>query len=229
MATIECKERHWLLAIALQIGIRVRYALGNFFGLKALFMPVTAYPSKWRPKSCPKYDFLTQTGFIWLWFIAAFAREYSVFYVIFAKTGILYLMNAFHKFLSDRLISQFKAAGYTSANREMKIPDYDWKNGTPDEFYKTFVARPHPVILRGFMKDTQLLKDLNWDSVLSKYGDEDVFLTKRELDGFPGKLKEVNNSNVYLHNSEKLFSKYPAIRYNFSKDSSLTIIFLLRY
>lgn len=207
-----CKERHWLTAVGLQLGIRIRYFLENWFGLKALFSPLTAYPSKWRPKSCPQYDFITQCGFIWIWFLAAFGREFSVIYVIMAKTGFLHLLNLMHKWLSDRLLAQFKAAGYTQANREMKIPEYDWKNGNPEEFYQLFVKRPHPVILRGFMKDTQLLKDLSWDSVLKNYGEEDVFLTKRELDGYPGKLKEVNNPSVYLHNSEKLFSKYPAIR-----------------
>jgi len=62
------------------------------------------------------------------------------------------------------------------------------------------------------MKDTQLLKDLSWDSVLTKFGDEEVFLTKKEKDGFRGKLSEVNNPKVYLHNSEKIFNKYPQIR-----------------
>ena len=44
-------------------------------------------------------------------------------------------------------------------------------------------------------------------------GEEDVFLTTKEIDGYPGKLKEVNDNSVYLHNSEKLFNKYPEIRY----------------
>jgi len=92
------------------------------------------------------------------------------------------------------------------------IPEYDWQNGDPDTFYKTFVQKPHPVLLRGFMKDTALLKELSWDKVLSKYGDEDVYLTKKELDGYLGKLSEVDNPKIYLHNSEKLFSKYPEIK-----------------
>jgi hypothetical protein len=109
-------------------------------------------------------------------------------------------------------IRQFKEAGYTKAQREMAIPEYDWKKGNPEEFYQSFVKRPHPVILRGFMKDTSLLKEMSWKKVLAKYGEENVFLTKKELDGFPGKLKEVDNPNVYLHNSETLFNKYPEIK-----------------
>jgi hypothetical protein len=47
----------------------------------------------------------------------------------------------------------------------LPIPEYDWKKGNPQEFYDTFVKRPHPVVLKGFMLDTALLKELNWDSV----------------------------------------------------------------
>ena len=62
------------------------------------------------------------------------------------------------------------------------------------------------------MNKTELLKQLSWKQVLAKYGEEQVFLTKKELDGFPGLLKEVENPAVYLHNSEKLFNKYPEIK-----------------
>lgn len=121
-------------------------------------------------------------------------------------------MNKLHSWLTDRLIAQFKAAGYTEGQNEVPIPEYDWQNGTPEEFYDLFVKQPHPVILRGFMKKTDLLKDLNWDTILKKYGDEEVYLTKKELDGYPGLLKEVENDKIYLHNSEKLFNKYPELR-----------------
>ncbi len=205
-------RRHPLHAIFLQIGIRIRYAFESAFGLKPLFGAITAYPSKWRPKNAPKYDTITQVGFMWIWVISACAREIPIIYMIMTYTGILSLMNCIHDWLSQRLINQFKAVGFTSADREIPIPEYDWKNGDPETFHKTFVARPHPVILRGFMDNTDLLKKLNWDSVLNKYGEEDVFLTKKELDGYPGKLKEVNNPAIYLHNSEVLFNKYPAIR-----------------
>jgi hypothetical protein len=116
-----------------------------------------------------------------------------------------------HEWLCNRLLNQFKKSGYTPP-RDLPVPEYDWRNGTPEEFYNIFVKSPHPVVLRGFMKDQDLLKELSWDKVIEKYGNENVLLTKRELDGYEGKLNEVNNSKTYLHNSEKLFRKYPDIR-----------------
>lgn len=215
MALVDKNRRHWIVALFLQIGIRLKYWIENLFGIVPLFSPLTAYPSPWRPKECPKFDFLTQTIFIWIYFIAGITREYSIFYYFMCKTGLIHILNGVHSWNINRLISKFKAAGYTSAKREVPIPEYDWKNGDPEEFYNTFVARPHPVVLRGFMKNTDLLKELKWENVLKKYGDEDVFLTKKELDGFPGKLRDVDNPNVYLHNSEILFAKYPEIRLSF--------------
>lgn len=206
------KNRHWIVAVFLQLGIRIRYAFESYLGLKPLFSQLNAYPSPFRPKNAPKYDFITQTGFIWIWFITGILREIPIIYGIACKIGLVYILSAIHKFLSDRLIAQFKANGYTTAQREMKIPEYDWKNGNPEDFFQTFVTKPHPVILRDFMKDTDLLKELSWDTVLKKYADEDVFLTKKDIDGYAGKLKEVNDKNVYLHNSEKIFSKYPEVR-----------------
>jgi hypothetical protein len=183
------------------------------FGLKALFSPLSAYPSPWRPKHCPKYDFITQTVFIMCWFFTACTRDcYGIFYFICCKIGIIDLVSSIHKWASDRLIAQMKANGYTSAQRKMPIPEYDWQKGDPETFYKTFAVRPHPVVLRGFMKNQAVMKDLSWDTVLSRFGEEEVYLTTRQMDGTPGKLNEVNNPKVYLHNSEKLFNKYPELR-----------------
>ena len=152
-------------------------------------------------------------GFTWIWAITGLARDgTSIFYVLLCKTGLMSLLNMLHGWLSDRLAAQFEKANFNGSEREVPIPEYDWKTGNPEEFYNLFVKKPHPVILRNFMENTQLLKDLSWDTVLQKYGDEDVFLTKRELDGYPGKLREVENNQIYLHNSEKLFNKYPEIR-----------------
>ncbi len=95
--------------------------------------------------------------------------------------------------------------------RRIPIPEYDWKNGSPDEFYNTFGKRPHPVILRGFLKGTDLMKKYTFDQMVERFGEETVILTKPEKDGYMGKMKEVLNPKVYLHNSEILFNKYPEI------------------
>ena len=206
-------RRHWTVAIFLQIALRLRYLWETALLTIPLFSgSLTAYKSPYRPKNCPTYDYFTHMGFKWIVLVIAFAREYGIFYVIYSYTGILSLIQWCHTKLGERLIAQFEKNGYTEAQREVPIPTYDWKKGTPEEFYNLFVKKPHPVILKGFMNKTDLLKELTWGKVLRKYGDEEVYLTRKDLDGYPGLLKEVDNPKVYLHNSEKLFNKYPEIK-----------------
>lgn len=47
-------RRHWVVAILMQIGIRIRYMFESWFGVQPLFHDLTEYPSPWRPKTCPK-------------------------------------------------------------------------------------------------------------------------------------------------------------------------------
>ncbi|RYH19392.1 hypothetical protein EON65_26155 [archaeon] len=204
--------RHPIVAILFQIGIRLRFLLESWMGFKLFFCGLAGYPSPYRPANCPKYDLLTQGGFALVWIFTGLARETGIPYLLLAKTGLIHLVIGFHDFLCNRLMNQLKASNYTTAQRNIPIPEYDWETGSPEEFYQIFVKRPHPVVLRGFMRKTSLVTRLTWQNILTQFGNEDVFLTKKELDGFPGKLKEVDNPKVYLHNSEVLFQKYPEIR-----------------
>ena len=110
-----------------------------------------------------------------------------------------------------RIAKKMKQSNVKWEKRAIPVPEYDWKKGSPKEFHELFVKRRHPVVLRGFMKDENLLKEYGYDKMLKKYGEEDVMLTTREKDGYPGQMKEVENPKVYMHNSEVLFNKYPKI------------------
>lgn len=204
-------SRHWFIAVLLQIGIRVRYVIESWAGLKTFILGLTAYPSPFRPKNAPKYDMITQLGFQMIWACTSFWRGVPILYAIARFTGVADLFTLFHTWLSKRLEKQIVDSGFNYTKyKEIPMPEYDWKKG-PEEFFRLYGNKPHPVVLRGFMNDRKLLKELSWDNVLGKYGEEDVMLTKKELDGVPGKLKEVDNPRIYLHNSEVLFNKYPTL------------------
>ncbi len=97
--------------------------------------------------------------------------------------------------------------------KNIPVPEYDWKKGSPQEFYETYVKNPHPVILRNFMEGTDLLK-YTYDHMLEKYGEETVALSGLKSAAF-GKLKEVQNPGVYLQNSEAIFNRHPGLLYNY--------------
>ncbi len=91
--------------------------------------------------------------------------------------------------------------------KNIPVPEYDWKKGSPQEFYETYVKNPHPVILRNFMEGTELL-ECTYDKMLEKYGEETVALSGLKNASF-GKLKDVQNPGVYLQNSEAIFNRHP--------------------
>ncbi len=48
--------------------------------------------------------------------------------------------------------------------------------------------------------------------MLEKYGEESVLVTRREEDGIVGKVRDVDDPKVYMHNSEILLKRHPEIR-----------------
>ena len=207
-------NRSILEALYLHVGIRVKWAYLQWFGLKAILKGVNSTPSPYRPANVPKFDTYTNVGFMTIWTIAGFARDQYlvVLYAILTRVGFISVLNKFQDHLSDRIIRQMKEAGYERNGAEIPIPEFDWQHKTPEEFYETFAKIRHPVVLRGFMKDKPLLKELSWDSIMRNFSDERVFLTSEAEDGYEGKMKDVDDPKTYLHNSELLFMKYPQIR-----------------
>ena len=48
-------------------------------------------------------------------------------------------------------------------DRGIPLPEYDWPRGSPEEFHRAFVERPHPVVLRGFMRNSKLTREYTFD------------------------------------------------------------------
>jgi hypothetical protein len=207
----EYPERQWWLVMLLHIGIRIRYLFESWFFLKPFILKdFSSYPSPYRPKNCPELGYWPTLGFKLIWFIAANLRQVRIFAAFALITRLYHLLGYFHRQLQLYCLKELKSKNYNKKEyQEIPLPTFDWKNGNPQDFYENFIKRPHPVVLKGFMKDTKLIKECTFDNILKKFGDETVLLTSKEMDGYEGKLKEVNNSNIYVHNSEVLFKKYP--------------------
>lgn len=210
---IKSATRSPVSAIGLQIAIRLKWGVLQWGGLKPLLFGVSCTPSYLRPPNLPKYDLITNVGFMSIWSVAGFARDWYMrpLYLILTKFGGISLMSYLHEILTNRLIDQLEASGYKRTN-EIAIPEFDWQSKSPEEFYNTFKVLHHPVVLRGFMNNTELLTKFNFENILKNYAEEKVSLTNNEKDGYEGLLKEVNNASTYLHNSEKIFLKYPEVR-----------------
>ncbi len=206
-------RRSTLHVVLLQIGIRIQYLLDSWFFLKPIFSHSNnAYPSPVRNKKIPEIDYPTLFAMRMIWYIGSIFRAYKIFLFLAIKIRFMHFLNWCYLRLSERIARIMEASDVDwEKEREVQVPEYDWQNGNPREFYETYVKKGHPVVLRGFMKDSRLTKDYTMDQLVEKFGEEDVLLTTREKDGQLGKLKEVMKPKFYLHNSEVLFRKYPDI------------------
>ncbi len=91
------------------------------------------------------------------------------------------------------------------------LPEFDWKQGSLEEFEKKFRLKQHPVVLRGFLNQSERFNKWDIESFVNKFGNEEVTLTCPVQDGYKGKVKEINIPGVYLHNSEILLKKNPSL------------------
>lgn len=174
-----------------------------------------------RPKDYPEPDHWATVVVRFLWTFSAFIRQIPILVPIFIVTGVLPILSMIHRWTINTQIEKYKKSGYDfSKPISRKIPEWDWKKRTPQEFYEEFFKNRHPCILRGFMKDSKLLSEFSFDNLLKKYGEEDVLVCylNEGREGVLGKLKEMNNEGVYLQAIEKIFRKYPEVNGLFQFD-----------
>ena len=79
-----------------------------------------------------------------------------------------------------------------------------------EKFFRDFVKQPHPVVLKGFAKEGAATQ---WtlDSLIARFGEDEVKLKTKDGDNVPGKMKDLNTFPNYLHNCESLFLEHPEL------------------
>lgn len=205
-------DRSRLQVLCIHIGIRLKYLWSSWFFLKPLLSPHISGHNLHR-REAPDIGYLPKLVIKFVWIVAgAFKCHGIVGKILLIKfNGLRYVLEIIYGWAERRAVANCEKANPKGFTQPLKIDEYDWKNGSPEDFYVKYVKNPKPVILRGFAKDTDAAKKWKFDYILETYGDEDVFLTNKEKDGVHGKLKEVGNPGNYLHNSEVLFQKYPQL------------------
>lgn len=80
-----------------------------------------------------------------------------------------------------------------------------------EKFFRDFVKRPHPVVLKGFAKETAAATQWTLDSLIARFGEDEVKLKTKDGDNVPGIMKDLNTFPNYLHNCESLFLEHPEL------------------
>jgi len=196
-------------AVWKQLRIRRKFAAESWLGLRPfLEKELNGHVSEARTFRAPEIDPATMLGIKLVWATAAFFRQTRPLHALYALTGHR-LLDPVHARLYRRVVEACEAHGEVA--REVEIPSYDWREGSPEEFHRRFVQTPHPVILRGFAGETQAVREWGFERFLERYGDEEVLLTRAEKDGYEGRFREVNDPSVYIHNCEVLFRRHPEL------------------
>jgi hypothetical protein len=202
-------ERTGLATLPRHLGIRLKYAAESWAGLKPfLTTSLNGYPETCQPPG-PAVDAGTALGIKLLWALAAAARQHPLGSAAYRFSGLRFLATRAHDALYERVLATCRAS--EPARRDMPLPEFDWRTRSPADFHREFIARPHPTVLRGFAADSEAVRTWSFRAMLERFGDEQVLLTTRELDGDPGQLKAVESGKVYLHNSEILFRRHPEL------------------
>ena len=201
--------------LLIHLAIRFWHLIDSWFFLKPLICEISAYKSFLRPKDFPEIDWPTKLCLRFLFILGPIVRGAlpPIFVFVLAKLRFLHALNWLHAKLITRVAEKMKRENINwEKMRQIPIPEFDWKNKSPEAFYETFVKAPHPVVLRGFLKDRKVCQDLRFDNLIEHYGQEDVLLTVDGHDGVPGKLQDVLKPGRYMHNSEVLMKKYPEFK-----------------
>jgi hypothetical protein len=169
------------------------------------------YDRPFPTHAAPDVDAFRYTLLKLLWTNAAFFQQSVPLMAAYGMSGLYHASHLALKPLEMSLLADAKKAGVPKP-RMIPIPEFDWQNQPPEKFIEDFVRKPFPVVLRGFSKGRPVMDMYKFDNILAKYGEETALLTKKSKDGFEGKLKEVRDPEVYCHNSEFLFVKYPELQ-----------------
>lgn len=107
-------------------------------------------------------------------------------------------------------IEQHVAAKYPVQTEAYPIPEYDWKNGNPDEFYQRYIKTPMPCVLRGFGHQIEATKTWSFDYIVDKCGDVEVRLFRKGQE-WVGTVKEIQDPEVYCQNEDAPFRAFPEL------------------
>jgi len=207
------EQRSWLEALSVHAQVRAKHAAKTWMFLKPfLTKHISAqYARPFPTHPAPDIGFLRYLAIKLLWLNAAFFQQNRFTTAAYGVSGMMHLAHLGFAPLEKSVVSQLRKKGKPDPI-ELPIPEYDWENGSPEEFVEQYMRRPFPVVLRGFSKASGAVENFKFDTLLERFGHEKVLLTTRDKDGFEGELGQVRDPKVYCHNSEFLFIRYPELK-----------------
>lgn len=180
----------------------LRTLLVSWFFFKPVLRAFNGKPClRERPYTLPSVPYWDLVKLKLLWIARIWAPQTS--------QPVKSWLDARHLAVMRRIEAHVEKTG-TLQQQEIPLPEFDWKNGTPEEFYERFVKTPMPVVLRGYALETDAVKKWSFDHIIEKCGDVQVNLTGPESD-WMGPLREVRDPTIYCANADAPFKRVPQL------------------
>ena len=196
------KRRRMIRATIFATIFYIRQLVISGFLLRSFFLKLNGRAClPYRPYALPGAPYFKLLKLKWLWFRKIWASE--------EKAGYVQRLTQRHGRLIGQIEDYVEANG-TVQTEEIPVPEYDWRNGSPEDFRRKFVVNPMPVVLRGFGLDTGAVQRWSFDSIVEKCGDVEVDLTGPTSDWL-GPLKQVRDPNVYCASADAPFARFPEL------------------
>lgn len=192
-------------ATLLHVGIRVKHFLLTWGFTRPFLKHNMNY---YCPEKLPFNYFVLMTAKI-CWVITSLLRQFETSFYISYYSGFLPVLATIYKVCHWHFLAMAKK--YLPVATDRPLPEFDWQNKTPEEFYQTFVKNLHPVCCRGFCKEIKAVKKWSFRWFLDNFGDDPVLITNAKKDGAYGKIRDVDDPSNYAQNIESVFVDHPEL------------------
>ena len=144
-------KRSRMEILYLHIGLRVKHFIVSWCLLKPL-LSCHISGHHLDKKSTVDLGYFTKQGIKFVWIVSGFFKSHGIItQIIYRFCGIEFLLGVLHSILERIAVNRCNKEDpdATRVKKNMPIDEYDWKNGSPDDFFNKYLTAPKPVILRG--------------------------------------------------------------------------------
>ncbi|MDZ4689590.1 MAG: cupin-like domain-containing protein [Planctomycetaceae bacterium] len=196
------RRRRRLRALGVVGYLLIRQFIVSWFFIKPFYMNFNGKPAlRERKGELPRGNYWDLVALKRLYYRRVWAQE--------DEEPRAQRLIARHKELIEKIEADV-AARCPAVTEEIPLPEYDWRKGSPEEFYDRYVRTPMPVVLREFALQTEAARRWNFEYVVEKCGDVEVNLTGPESD-WMGPLKQVRDPKIYCANADAPFRAFPEL------------------
>jgi oxalate decarboxylase/phosphoglucose isomerase-like protein (cupin superfamily) len=166
--------------------------IGNGFGIRLLFRPISATPTV-ESIQLPRFPVICLKGVL----------------LLRGLLGRNFILRGVAARQAGKVLAHLKAHGEPAQDRA--VPVYDMRTGSRQEFIERFVNANTPVVVKGL----SAVEHWSIDWLLQEYGDTVVLFTDLASGKhYEAPLRDIDNAGEtgevpYLHNSGRLFDQHP--------------------